>query len=257
MSDLSQFWMDQEIKKQGKLIAELRKAHDALKNQSTPYANGMRRMIKVREAIIELIDDGDFEVVNPTGVPEPTMDNRDGIGGSIVSNMKLKPCPFCGEIATIDSSLPDAWFVGCSTDDCRGNKYNARAYNRLSAVNSWNRRAPDAARATGGARAVDWSDPGHRLTETELDDAEKAYNDARRGRNGDAASCRAALEAVIRGFLASQASALPVASSQPSTPMAAASEILIGIIEAIDDGREDDAFDLIKEAKKKLGTNHV
>ena len=47
-----------------------------------------------------------------------------------------------------------------------------------------------------------WADPGHRLTEDELNEAEKLYNDFRRGRLGPDSSQRGALEAVIRKYLA-------------------------------------------------------
>jgi len=64
--------------------------------------------------------------------------------------------------------------------------------------------------------AGDWTDPGHRLTEAELDAALKTYHDCRSRYAKSGASVRIALEEVIRGFLASQA---PILSPGPRPGM--------------------------------------
>lgn len=55
MSDLSKLWIEQEIGRQTDLCLATDKALAALKNQSTPYAEGMRRMVRIREALIEVL----------------------------------------------------------------------------------------------------------------------------------------------------------------------------------------------------------
>jgi hypothetical protein len=59
--------------------------------------------------------------------------------------------------------------------------------------------------------AADHYDPGHRLTEAELDAAVKTYHDTRSRFAKSTASVRNALEAVIRGYLA----AAPVVTASP------------------------------------------
>jgi hypothetical protein len=76
---------------------------------------------------------------------------------------------------------------------------------------------PEATPAPGTA---DWWNPGHRLTETELAGALAVYNDVRRGRRGPDVSTVAALEQVIRDFLARQVGA-------PGTPIEKAARALV------------------------------
>lgn len=69
--------------------------------------------------------------------------------------------------------------------------------------------------------APDWTDPGHRLTETELDVVEKAYVESWKIRRTDHGSTRAGLEAAVRAFLAHNRSEAP----QGDRPMKLRAEV--------------------------------
>ena len=75
--------------------------------------------------------------------------------------------------------------------------------------------SPGTVQAPAAGPLVDWTDPGHRLTETELNAAENTYHGVRRGRTGAPSTVRAALEAVIRGFLAMQPRAGAPSAGRP------------------------------------------
>ena len=56
---------------------------------------------------------------------------------------ELKPCPFCGGEAVIESSLitKDGCFIGCNKYGCRGTVRNGVLYpNRETATIAWNTR---------------------------------------------------------------------------------------------------------------------
>ena len=57
---------------------------------------------------------------------------------------KLKPCPFCGGVATqIYSINADTYVYGCYTSGCMGNAHNhiKRFKTDKEAAEAWNRRA--------------------------------------------------------------------------------------------------------------------
>ena len=62
--------------------------------------------------------------------------------------IRLKPCPFCGEEATLEKSIlrdRDYWLVGCRTLDCYGHvfgqttAYPNEEFSKLQSA--WNKRA--------------------------------------------------------------------------------------------------------------------
>lgn len=64
-----------------------------------------------------------------------------------MSEHALKPCPFCGEDAHVDTeNLADAKFhtVGCHTENCQGAsfpQFGTPAARLEEAIEKWNRRA--------------------------------------------------------------------------------------------------------------------
>ena len=54
---------------------------------------------------------------------------------------KLKPCPFCGSLATVNFTIENGWFPGC-TNSCVGMIESWKGYNTKNiATEKWNRRA--------------------------------------------------------------------------------------------------------------------
>ena len=59
---------------------------------------------------------------------------------------ELKPCPFCGGVATqLYSAVSDTYIYGCYTSCCMGNAQNHfyRFETDKEAIEAWNRRAGD------------------------------------------------------------------------------------------------------------------
>ena len=54
-NDLSQLWIKQELCKQGKMLSQLEKTYKSLADCNTSYANGIRKMIKVRRKLIQVL----------------------------------------------------------------------------------------------------------------------------------------------------------------------------------------------------------
>ena len=57
MSDLSQVWIEQELRKQWLRLSDSKTALEGLKDLTTPYAQGTERMITVRNKIVALLRD--------------------------------------------------------------------------------------------------------------------------------------------------------------------------------------------------------
>ena len=57
---------------------------------------------------------------------------------------KLKPCPFCGSLATVYSTVNHGWFLGCTNESCVGmiDSWACEGYDTKDiATEEWNKRA--------------------------------------------------------------------------------------------------------------------
>jgi len=66
-----------------------------------------------------------------------------GGGGMINDTPELKPCPFCGGYADIQTERSGEWWyftVCCHTEDCRGSSNDCTYFKERDAIAAWNTR---------------------------------------------------------------------------------------------------------------------
>ena len=60
-----------------------------------------------------------------------------------MSEPKLKPCPFCGKIPTIEFYKNEWYGIACENEKCKIQPNTAWLKKRANVIREWNRRAND------------------------------------------------------------------------------------------------------------------